>query len=305
MSRRMSLMSIALTLVAVPFACPAQNRTFSLPNSVLLFRDYESGLELTSPDGSKTMSLPSDRLKRPLATASLGRDGRTVSWGFPVATDSGKTWKVRCAVAVRSALDTEWRTFGGFSQIHATAMSSDDSRVAFIADEADSSSRGLYVLSIGNGQITKLHKVTAVSVGWAPDSGKLVLGTPGGSTPAEVKVLDIASGTLRLLVQGDSPAWSPSGDWIAYFSHSDQRLSLIRPDGSGNHVLEDVGNRALGYRRFGGQPVWSPDGKQLLLNEYKGDLDSSDVVLFEISTGRLKRLSNNGDDIVGWAAQKN
>ncbi|MDP2424613.1 MAG: DPP IV N-terminal domain-containing protein [Bacteroidales bacterium] len=52
------------------------------------------------------------------------------------------------------------------------------------------------------------------------------------------------------------PAWSPDGEWIAYY-HGDSRpgyngIYLIRPDGTGNHLWQP---RAVET------PAWSPDGK--------------------------------------------
>jgi Tol biopolymer transport system component len=51
--------------------------------------------------------------------------------------------------------------------------------------------------------------------------------------------------------------------------------------------------------------VWSPDGKKLLLNEYKGDWDSSlDVMMVDINTGRTTQLSKNGEEVIGWTTQQ-
>jgi Tol biopolymer transport system component len=67
--------------------------------------------------------------------------------------------------------------------------------------------------------------------------------------------------------------------------------------------VKDVHGHVLGYRSFGGQPVWSPDGKELLLNEYKGDLNSLDVMLLDVNTHRMTRLSKDGEEVIGWATQ--
>jgi Tol biopolymer transport system component len=81
--------------------------------------------------------------------------------------------------------------------------------------------------------------------------------------------------------------------------------TLVHPDGAGNRILKNVGGSLLAYRAFGGEPVWSPDEKKLLLNEYKGDWNFIGVVLLDIDTGHTTRLSRNGANVLAWVAQKN
>jgi dipeptidyl aminopeptidase/acylaminoacyl peptidase len=278
---------------------------FSMPDSVLLFANTDASLRLISPVHSESLNIPPGTANRPLAVASLALGGGVVSWGFPVANDPSKRWKVRCAVGLYSTTNQKWRTYGDFSQVHATAISADGSKVAFLADEGDGDTRGLFLLDVGNGQINKVAKTIAVTVGWSPDGRELVLGTPGGDTAPQIKIFDINSHRLRELVEGNWPSWSPSGDWIAYFDHSNEGVHLVRPDGTGNRILKNVGKSLLAYRAFGGAPVWSPDEKKLLLNEYRGEGNFIGVMLLNIDTGQMTRLSKDGANVLGWVAQKN
>ena len=118
-------------------------------------------------------------------------------------------------------------------------------------------------------------------------------------------IFDIDSHSMHKLVEGDWPAWSPSGDWIAYFDHNEQRLRLVHPDGSGNRILKNVGSALGTYRMFGLEPVWSPDGKKLLLNGYKDEGTFTGVLSLDIETTRITQLSHGGPNVVGWVAQKN
>jgi hypothetical protein len=303
-TKNIVLYPAALILLALSFSQAKGTGTFSMPDSVLLFNGADSTLRLVAPDHQETLRVPAGDRNRPLAVASLGLGGRAVSWGFPVADDPSKTWKVRCAVGVYSASDKTWRTYGNFSQIHATAVSADGSKVAVIADETDSNSRELLLLDAGTGKLTQLAHVPAVLVSWSPNEERLAFEIQRGDKPAVIAIFDTNSRSKHELVEGEWPAWSPSGEWIAYFDHSNERVHLVRPDGTGNHVVKDIGGHAFGYRTFGGQPVWSPDAKQLLLNEYKGDWDSLDVMLLDINTGRMTRLSKNGEEVIGWATPK-
>ena len=303
-AKRKVIWFFALILLAVSISEASGGATFSMPGSVLLFGGAEANLQVISPDHSELLSLPLGTALRPLAVASLGLGG-VVSWGFPVANDTGTMWKVRCAVGVYSTSDKKWRTYGNFSQIYATSISRDGSKVAFIADEGDNNTRGLLLLNTSDGQITKVAKTVAVTVSWSPEGRELVLGTPGGDTAPQMKIFDLNSRSTRELAEGNWPSWSPSGDLIAYFDHSNEILRLVHPDGTGNRALKNIGGSLLTYRTFGGGPVWSPDQKKLLLNEYDGEGNFIGVMQIEIANGRTAQLSKGGANVLSWVAQKN
>lgn len=292
----------ALFAFCAPGCHGGEKGTFSIADSVLLFGEFDHKLTLVAPDHSQPLSIPSHVSRtRPLAVASLQHTGDQVTWGFPAADDPAKPWKVRCSVGIFSTFTGTWKTYGDFSQIHATAISPDGSKVAFIADETDSESRELLLLDVSDGRITKLARILAVSVSWSPDGKSLVIGTPGGEVPPELSIFDFGSGSIHVLAKGHFPAWSSSGNWIAYFDASSEQVRVVHPDGTGDHKVADVGGRVFGYRYFGLPPVWSPDSTKLLLNEYKGDGDTQDVVLLDINTGKMATKSHNGYSILGWA----
>lgn len=68
---------------------------------------------------------------------------------------------------------------------------------------------------------------------------------------AERRQLQIAPATVPY-----RPIWSPSGKWVAYQNRKDERIHLIRPDGSGDRRIDTPG--------FG--PSWSPDGSALVFS---------------------------------------
>jgi WD40-like Beta Propeller Repeat len=77
-------------------------------------------------------------------------------------------------------------------------------------------------------------------------------------------VRDLASGVSTMLStnQAAVPVWSPTGDWIMYGQGLSEAgfpapLRLIRPDGSGDHLLID------GSYHPGG--TWSPDGRYVVV----------------------------------------
>lgn len=63
------------------------------------------------------------------------------------------------------------------------------------------------------------------------------------------------STSVRRLVPGDEPAWSPDGSMIAF--ESSAGIALVGSDGTNERVI-----RAGGY-----QPVWSPDGRRIAFRD--------------------------------------
>jgi Tol biopolymer transport system component len=137
-------------------------------------------------------------------------------------------------------------------------------------------------LSVGkSGQIA--------SPAWSPDGRQLawvVGGDFGQGWQIGVGVFDLGAQTSRLLHpyaplgRGGWPAaptWSPNGQWLAYIAR-DQDLDkaglwVVRADGEIEHFLGPTGD-----------PVWSPDGKQLVFSAESG------VQLADIATWRLHHL---------------
>ena len=294
MAITIKFISVFTSFLMTAVSTHAQGKVFSLPDSCLLF----GGSTIVTPDASEEIPVPPNIVnKGPRGFPSLSADGNLLSSGFPVELDSSKIWGARCAVAVFSRSEKRWRTFGDFSHVKYTAISPDGSKVAFIAEKGDSESRELLLLDLSSGVITPLKKMNLVSVSWSPDGKKLAIDA------WKIAIYDLGSGALREVCEGGEPAWSPTGEWIAYLDRSEQKVRLVHPNGTGDHVLKGLGPRFfLGwYRAFFGMPVWSPDGTKLLLNVRAG-LDSAyrEVVMLDARTGKMTKKSQNGY-IWGWA----
>jgi len=303
---KLKIVTAIMAVFALTCTCSfgaEKSRTFSLRDSMLLF-DEAWDVVIVSPAISETIPLRTTLRSGPPALPSISANGAFISSGFAVADDERKRWKVRCAVAVYSRSDKLWRTYGDFHQVHATAISPDGSQVAFLADDGElhRETRELLLLRLSTGQITKLATITGVSLSWSPNAQKLAIGLPGGTHAPQIKILDIHSGDMKELVEGLLPAWSPSGQWIAYVDPTERKIHLVHPDGTADRVVSNVsGHFFEGETTFGLSLVWSPDETQLLANRYKGaNLDSRDVVSIDIKTGRLSLKLHNGDPIFGW-----
>lgn len=295
---------LAALIAISSLASSERPHTFSLPNSLLLFGGSWNA-EVVTPATVETIALPQPPRgsKAPSALPTLGSKGNLVSSGFPVTNDVSGGAKLDCAVALYSRSDKQWRTYGRFKQVYMSSISPTRSQMAFIADEPDYGSRGLFLLNVETGEISKLLKISAVWTSWSPDGQKLAVGTAGGEAGSLVSILDIESRRVEGLARGTFPAWSPSGKWIAYLDSLNQSVRLIRPDGTEDHKVVDLSGKGL--TSFGFAPVWSPDETELMLNQYKGaNLDSRDVVLLDLATGKTTTKLHNGDAIFGWARMR-
>ena len=179
---------------------------------------------------------------------------------------------------------------GDFEDIGAAAFSADRSRVAFSAVQPGRKSSFL-ILNLSSGEMETLPQLSGVAkratLGWSPDGKQLVVEVQKGDQPEEISVASLSNGDVKVIGKGVNPAWSPTGEWIAYSDAKRQKCIVAHPDGTGARVVRDLGRNLLQYRMFAYGAVWSPDGKQLLLNEMKGEGPKIDVMLLDLATGKL------------------
>jgi Tol biopolymer transport system component len=279
--------------------------TFSLPHSIFLFGTYND-IRFSTPAEVQILKPPFDLSANQgyFAFPSISPKGNLVAWGFGVPQAKGqKKDHVRYALGIYSIASRKWRTYGDFDEIGYTAFSRDGSKVAFVARTHDKDE--LLIFDVANEKMSKApyHNGMPESGGlsWSPDRKHLAVVIQRGDQPEQVAVLDLTNGNVRPLGEGYEPAWSPTGEWIAYYAG--QKCNLVHPDGTGRKTVKNLARNILlhGYRSFNGGLVWSPDGKQLLLNEIKGDGPNLDVMLLDLASGQSSKKSENSLPIFGWA----
>jgi Tol biopolymer transport system component len=166
------------------------------------------------------------------------------------------------------------------------AWSPDGRRIAFARACGKTLGLDVYVVGAnGKGLRRLVHTRTNDEwPTWSPDGSKIAfvsgepqLTKPGQrNTDGELWVVGAnGRGLTRLTnnnAQDATPAWSPDGNSIAFFSDAGghRGIWIISADGRGAHRL--VGP--------GGEPAWSPDGSQIAFARTRGGVNSETIDLY-------------------------
>jgi TolB protein len=135
---------------------------------------------------------------------------------------------------------------------------------------------------------------------WSPDGRRIAYCEdddlkPPKKNPAAIKVVDLASRKVRILISGGIntyPVWSPDGTALAFRRMvEDTNSEVFVADSAGGHVRNITNSPA-----FDGWPAWSPDGRLIAFASNRsgtGDYqiyvmrpDGGDVRLVARTTGR-------------------
>ena len=244
---------------------------------------------------------------------SMSHDGtmvgsaRFVEMAEVVGSDGIRLPRPQIAIATCFLMNRKWTDYKELTGFQgAIAIAPDGSKLAFTmtADPRKDPQIQVHVIDLE----TRSENIMTVGrgyagghVSWSPDGRRIaydmrpknVSGDQSKYTPG-IEVLDLATEKSIKIADGEAPAWSPSGEWIAYLDNSrnwetrtggsekdrwyeppkPDRVSIVRPDGTESRVVVTLGkDRILGVlfsadRIFRYAPVWSPDSATLLLNEF-------------------------------------
>jgi hypothetical protein len=129
---------------------------------------------------------------------------------------------------------------------------------------------GLYMMDVRNGEVTLIadHPAAGLTQCGSPlwsHNGRRILfdATPGTEWRlTHLESIDLGDGQPKVtdLGTGNCPTFSPADDRIAFLSNADGAQNgvwLMNADGSERRLLGDYG-----------KPMWSPDGRQLMIMSY-------------------------------------
>lgn len=129
--------------------------------------------------------------------------------------------------------------------------SPDGRSIAFISDR-DGSSGNIFVMDSNGNQLVQVTTGTSLAAkpSWAPDSQRLAVFTGGGF----FAVSRAGGDATPIVSDGEDPAWSPDGNWIAFASRRDAgRLQLYLTAPGTSSVQRITKSSAEDW-----EPSWGP-----------------------------------------------
>jgi Tol biopolymer transport system component len=144
----------------------------------------------------------------------------------------------------------------------------DGRRILFRSRRSDSRGQGIYWIPVdGSGPAEiLLSDVDMVPGSWAPDGAVPLTSIPAATNRRDIWIFELGSGDPPepLLTSSHNEGWgavSPDGHWLAYVSDESGAdeiwLRPFRTAGPAEQLSVDGGI----------EPVWSPDGKELLYRQ--------------------------------------
>lgn len=196
---------------------------------------------------------------RQLYFADANWDGRIVR--FDIAADSSEiVFEHECLAVPGEAAPSEF----GVELLVLTTCGPEASRRAWRVRPPEAQQLEPFSASVGE---------AASSLSWAPGDSQVAFAMRfEGAASARIFVSSSDGQLRRELVEGDSPSWSPQGDWIAFISTISgpteiRRLELISSDGARRRVLATTlaadSTDSKWSRAAAGPLRWSPDGSAL------------------------------------------
>ena len=184
-------------------------------------------------------------------------------------------------------------------------ISPDGKLLAYASDRGEDGNLDIWLEQIGGGQPIQLtrHEGDDSEPAFSPDGTKVAFRSERGDSG--IYLVPALGGEPRLIAkQGHRPRFSPDGNWLAYWAgpignalNSGSTNTHIVPSMGGEPIQVDLAFSATRH------PIWSPDGKHLLLLGRLASGEPNDALDWwlvpvdggtSIKTGALEVLERQG-----------
>jgi len=172
---------------------------------------------------------------------------------------------------------------------------------------------GLFTIRPSGNGLRRLPLVTGLYNGqpvWSPDGKQIAYTVEAGDRSSDKQGIEVANadgsfpyaltrGGRIYIFQGD-PAWSPSGDWIAFTERYGSTAGVIMK-------VRDVGGDPVQLTRRdlnAANPKWSPDGSRIVFNSHNPPEPGQDANLYTMTADgkNVRQLTHlRGGDLNAFA----
>jgi hypothetical protein len=311
-SRQFKRMRVACAaFMLLPISTLAQGKgTFAEPNSALVFGKFGSSLNVvTSARTIELKNLTQGGIPAIFRVPSIARTLDRIAWSVERADHT--------EIGVYTVNSRSWESFADvcYGGGGPAAFSPDGTKVAFVSVMPSlpvhevcpaPEQTVLQIFEPATGKITKLSCCGWALHGrlsWSPDGKEIAVEYTPQIGLGQIAIVEIDTGKAKIIADGGYPSWSPKGDWIAYFDMHLAMCFVVHPDGTGIRVVRD-GEHGIRYHAWLYGAVWSPDGRELLLNEETGP-DRFNVEMVDVATGRTTTKSKDGLAVFDWVSEPN
>ena len=264
--RRLAVLAAVTAAAAAARASTAQDTALSRARQVTYSENYDPSL---SPDGHSMVYISAVAGREQLFVRSI--DGREIRQLTTDSTDHE---------------DPAWSPTGD--------------TIAFVALHGGHAQIALVPARGGPVEVLTPADERVIHPSWSPDGRRLAYCTdddlaPPKKNPASIKVLDLATRTVRVLISGGIntyPVWSPDGRALAFRRMLGENNSEVFVADSSGAAARNLTNSPA----FDGWPAWSPDGRRIAFASNRGGTgdyrifimraDGSDVRLLASTSGR-------------------
>ena len=134
---------------------------------------------------------------------------------------------------------------------------------------------------------------------WSPDGTKIAFGGPSKQRDIDSRIYILNVETRRkemlfadeILTSMRNPSWSPSNDKIAFSWFRGGTSAIYVMESHGDN-LERVIDPPPGFAAA--HPEWSPDGKELVYEQYKQQNNDRHIYITNVDTRESEKLTRKG-----------